>query len=117
VFSDVPKTSFAAAWIEAFAAAGITNGCGRGKYCPAAPVTRSQMAVFLLRAEQGSHYAPPPATGIFDDLSLTDPFTPWIERLFDEGITAGCGNGNYCPNQPNTRGQMSAFLVRTFHLP
>ncbi|KXK11833.1 MAG: hypothetical protein UZ14_CFX002002617, partial [Chloroflexi bacterium OLB14] len=22
----------------------------------------------------------------------------WIEQLAIEGITSGCGNGNYCPN-------------------
>jgi hypothetical protein len=117
VFADVPKTAFAAAWIEAFAAEGITNGCGGGKYCPGSPVTRAQMAVFLLRAEHGSDYDPPAPTGIFGDLVLTDPFTQWIEQLSNEGITAGCGDDNFCPNQPNTRGQMAAFLVRTFHLP
>jgi hypothetical protein len=117
VFSDVHKTSFAAAWIEALSTEGITSGCGGGKYCPNAAVTRAQMAVFLLRTQQGQDYAPPPPVGIFGDLSITDPFTPWIEQLSNEGITAGCGNGNYCPNLPNTRGQMAVFLVRTFGLP
>jgi hypothetical protein len=117
VFSDVHANAFAAAWIEALAAEGTTNGCGNGRYCPNAAVTRAQMSVFLLRSQHGEDYVPPAPTGIFGDLSLTDPFTPWIEQLANEGITSGCGNGNYCPNQPNTRGQMSVFLVRTFQLP
>ncbi|MEP6994320.1 MAG: S-layer homology domain-containing protein, partial [Acidobacteriota bacterium] len=117
VFSDVPSNSFAAAWIEELALEGITSGCGGGKFCPDAPVTRAQMAVFLLRAEHGAAYVPPPPTGVFGDLSLTDPFTPWIEQLAAEGVTAGCGNGNYCPNDPSTRAQMAAFLVKTFDLP
>lgn len=116
VFGDVPASAFAADWIEALAAEGITNGCGNGNYCPDAIVTRAQMAVFLLRAKHDSGYAPPPAVGLFADLVLTDPFTPWIEELANEGVTAGCGNGNYCPNAANTRGQMAAFLVRTFGL-
>jgi S-layer homology domain len=116
VFSDVPANAFAADWIEQLAAEGITAGCGGGRFCPDMIVTRAQMAVFLLRAEHGSDHVPPPPTGIFDDLSLTDPFTPWIEELAAEGITAGCGGGNYCPNSPNTREQMAAFLVRTFQL-
>jgi hypothetical protein len=33
--------------IKALAASGITGGCGGGSYCPSAPVTRGQMAVFL----------------------------------------------------------------------
>ena len=117
VFSDVPVSAFAAAWIERLAAEGITSGCGGGKYCPGAAVSRAQMAVFLLRAQHGENYAPPPATGVFADLSITDPFTPWIEQLSAEGITAGCGNDDFCPNMPNTRGQMAVFLVRTFALP
>jgi hypothetical protein len=116
VFTDVPANAFAAAWIEQLAEENITTGCGGGRYCPGNVVTRAQMAVFLLRAKHGGSYQPPAATGIFDDLSLTDPFTPWIEQLYREGVTAGCGGANYCPNSPNARGQMAAFLVRTFGL-
>jgi hypothetical protein len=32
------------------AAAGITNGCGSGVYCPTQAITREQMAAFLHRA-------------------------------------------------------------------
>jgi hypothetical protein len=117
VFSDVAADSFAAAWIEQLHLEGVTTGCGGGRYCPNAIVTRAQMAVFLLRAKHGASYVPPPASGLFADLILTDPFTPWIEELSLEGVTAGCGGGNYCPNDPNTRAQMAAFLVKTFTLP
>jgi hypothetical protein len=41
----------------------------------------------------------------------------WIEQLANEGITGGCGNGNYCPDTSVTRAQMAVFLVRTFNLP
>jgi hypothetical protein len=117
VFSDVPSGAFAAAWIEQLAAEGITSGCGGGKYCPANPVTRAQMAVFLLKAKHGSSYIPPAATGVFADVPVSNPFAPWIEQLAEEGITAGCGAGNYCPGNPVTRGQMAVFLVNTFGLP
>ena len=36
--------------INRLAAAGITNGCGGGKYCPSQSVTREEMAAFLHRA-------------------------------------------------------------------
>ncbi|HNC09483.1 MAG TPA: S-layer homology domain-containing protein, partial [Anaerolineales bacterium] len=49
-FSDVPTDYWAAAWIEQLAAEGITSGCGSGIYCPENPVTRAQMAVFLVKA-------------------------------------------------------------------
>ena len=32
-------------------------------------------------------------------------------------ITAGCGNGNYCPNASITNAQMAVFLVKAFAIP
>ena len=114
VFTDVPIGSFAADWIEEFAALGITGGCGGGIYCPNNPVTRAQMAVFLLKSEHGSAYVPPTCTGIFDDVPCPSPFANWVEQLAAEGITAGCGGNNFCPDDPNIRGQMAVFLVKIF---
>ena len=102
--------------MEQFASDGITSGCGGGNYCPTDPVTRAQMAVFLLRAKHGAGYVPPPASGVFGDVPANDQFARWIEQLAAESITGGCGNGNYCPNNPVTRAQMAIFLVRTFGL-
>jgi CSLREA domain-containing protein len=118
VFADVPAGSFAAAWIEALAASGVTAGCGGGNYCPSSPVTRAQMAVFLLRTLEGSTYAPPPCvTPTFSDVPCSSGFASWIEELVRRGITAGCGGGNYCPDSAVTRGQMAVFLSTTFGLP
>ena len=49
-FSDVPTSSPIFQFVEALAASRITSGCGGGNFCPDAPVTRGQMAVFLSRA-------------------------------------------------------------------
>jgi hypothetical protein len=116
VFGDVPPGAFAADWIEDLAASGVTAGCGGGNYCPSAVITRAQMAVFLLKAKKGSAYVPPAASGIFADVLPSSPFAAWIEELFHEGITAGCGGGNYCPSAASTRAQMAAFLVSAFGL-
>ncbi|HUF00048.1 MAG TPA: S-layer homology domain-containing protein [Anaerolineales bacterium] len=48
-FGDVPPDHWAAAWIKQLVAEGITAGCATNTYCPEAPVTRAQMAVFLVR--------------------------------------------------------------------
>jgi hypothetical protein len=117
VFGDVPCTSNFAPWIEALAAEGITGGCGGGNYCPTNPVRRDQMAVFLLKAKHGSDFVPPPCQGDFPDVACPSTFADWIEQLAAEGITGGCGGGNYCPQSNVTRGQMAAFLVNTFSLP
>ncbi len=118
LFGDVPANYWAAGWIERLALEGITSGCGNGNYCPDHPVTRDQMAVFLLRAEHGKTYMPPPPKGtVFGDVPVTHWAAGWIEELANEGITGGCGGGNYCPDDSVTRDQMAVFLVNTFNLP
>jgi len=49
MFSDVPVSHPFAAFIEELARRGITVGCGGGRYCPDDPVTRAQMAIFVVR--------------------------------------------------------------------
>jgi hypothetical protein len=66
--------------VESIVRAGITAGCGGGDYCVQAPVTRAQTAVFLLKAEHGSAYVPPPCTGTFSDVACPGPFTDWNSR-------------------------------------
>ncbi len=117
MFTDVSTSTFGAAWIEQLAIEGISGGCGGGKFCPTSSVTRAQMAIFLLRAEHGSAYTPPAATGtMFSDVPSSLSTAAWIEQLANEGITSGCGGGNYCPNNAVSRGQMAIFIQRTFGL-
>jgi hypothetical protein len=117
LFDDVPVDYWAAKWVEALYNDGITRGCGGNNYCPSDPVTRAQMAVFLLRSEHGAAYDPPAATGEFNDVPVDHWAADWIEQLAAEGITSGCGGGNYCPADSVTRDQMAVFLVRIFNLP
>ena len=55
-FSDVPTGYWAFRYIEALYSSGITAGCGGGNYCPEAPITRAEMAVFLAGA-LGLHWS------------------------------------------------------------
>jgi hypothetical protein len=111
VFGDVHPGDFAADWIEELAALGITAGCGGDDYCPADPVTREQMAVFLLKALEGSGYTPPDPTGVFGDVPTDDPFAPWIEDLAGRQITGGCQTDPllYCPLRQTSRGEMVLY--------
>jgi hypothetical protein len=112
-FPDVPTSNPFFHYVETIYQLGITGGCSGGNYCPQNPVTRAQMAVFLLKAEHGSAYTPPACTGVFGDVPCPSTFAPWIENLAAEGITGGCGGGNYCPNSTVTRKQMAPFLLKT----
>lgn len=94
--------------IELLAAARITTGCADGRFCPDQEISRGEMAAFLSRALglTGSTTGNPFQD---DDGSI---FEDDIERLATAGITTGCGGGDFCPDDPVTRGQMAAFLRR-----
>jgi uncharacterized repeat protein (TIGR01451 family) len=97
--------------VNLFAQYGITAGCGNDDFCLNQNVTRAQMAVFIIRAMFGTanfNYSPTPH---FSDVQPTDFGFKWIQAMYELGITAGCGNGNYCPNDPVTRDSMSVFII------
>jgi hypothetical protein len=96
------------------------NGSGQPLFCPTQLVSREQMAVFLMRAAGQTQLASPTPT--FADVPSSSPFYGWIERLYEQGVTGGCGvNGSgqplFCPTQLVSRGQMATFLIRTFAAP
>jgi hypothetical protein len=66
---------------------------------------------------KGSSYGPPAVgTGTgFLDVPVTYWAAAWIKQLAAEGITSGCGSGNYCPETLVTRAQMAIFLLRAKH--
>jgi CSLREA domain-containing protein len=116
LFSDVPDDYWALTFIDRLYEAGITGGCSTTplNYCPDTIVTRDQMAVFLLRGIHNSSYSPPAVGGStgFGDVPTTYWAAAWIKQLAVEGITGGCGGGNYCPTGAVTRDQMAVFLLK-----
>jgi hypothetical protein len=99
-------------WIQKMWELGITNGCAPGAYCPGDPVTRGQMAVFIIRARLGASATfSYPTAPLFSD-TIGNPFFSWIQKMGQLGITNGCAAGQYCPNDPVTRGQMAVFIMR-----
>ena len=124
VFDDVPASNPFAPWIEELARQNVTGGCSAPpppalpSYCPAAPVNRQQMAVFLTKTLWGNAITPVDCTGIFADVPCSNPFAPWIEYLVATGTAAGCqaSPALYCPLDATKRKQMAVFLVKTFSL-
>jgi hypothetical protein len=60
--------------------------------------------------------SPPPVIASFNDVPTNHPFYQYIEAIYEAGITAGCGGGNFCPDQPITRKQEAAFLAKALGL-
>lgn len=60
--------------------------------------------------------SPPPGAATFGDVPASDGAYAFVEALAASGISAGCGNGNYCPDSPLTRRQMAVFLAKALGL-
>lgn len=48
----------------------------------------------------------------FNDVAVGSLFYEDVEKLSARGVTLGCGNGNFCPNDVVPREQMAAFILR-----
>lgn len=106
--SDSPfETEITWAYLE-----GVTAGCTSTRFCPLKPVTREQMASFLVRALA----LPATSTDFFTD-DETSIHEPDINSIAASGITAGCTGSAFCPAALVTREQMASFLARAFSLP
>ena len=119
VFSDIADAGGHQANVETLSDRGILEGteCGPGQFCPRDPIQRWVMAVWLVRAVDGGDPADP-GSSRFEDVDVSQWWSPFVERLADLGITRGCSTepARFCPTDPVTRQQMASFLVRAFQL-
>ncbi len=101
-----------AANIEALWRDRVIFGCAHNRYCPDTNLSRAAMLALIDR------YIRPPAT---DQDFFTDDNGHWAEavinRLAAAGVVKGCTPTTVCPDLPVTRGQIAAFLRRTFEVP
>ena len=114
--------SFNSDYIQGLVDDGITAGCsvvaaallsGRSGHAGADGGLRVEGP-----ARRGSRRRPARRPGTFADVPCPGGFAvDYIEGIYDEGITAGCGNGNYCPDASITNAQMAVFLVKAFDIP
>lgn len=112
-FTDVPPGDQFYNEIGKLSARGVTLGCGASTFCPNGPVTREQMAAFIMRAK-GEFDPPAPLTQRFNDVPPSNQFYNFIDRLAALNIALGCQMSPplYCPSDPVLREQMSAFIMR-----
>jgi hypothetical protein len=113
IFSDVPPSNGFFDFINTMYERGITSGCATSppQYCPNAPTTRDEMAVFIIVAIEGGSTFSYTTTPYFTDVPATDPFFKFVQKMKDLGITSGCSATMYCPSDPVTRGEMAVFII------
>jgi len=130
-------------YIEVMARRGYTKGCNntndpQAAYCPNLPVTRAQMAVFLIRAKMNNVFpttlsglplASPygdnfgvylPPVPYFSDVTAADPvygqYYIYIQKMRELRITNGTGGATFSPGNNLTRKEIATFVVRAFFL-
>jgi hypothetical protein len=116
-FADVPFSHPYHDEIEALYQAGYTAGCATDplRYCPEQTMSRGESAVFVERGIHSATYDPPtPATQVFADLALDSWAAKWVDGLWEDQYTAGCGTNPlvYCPWQGHTRAEGCVFYLR-----
>jgi len=91
--------------INALAQAGVTIGCRAGEYCPTSPITRGQLATFLVRAMR----LPESTTDFFGD-DEGSVHEGSINALAHAGLSYGSSGSSFSPQRAVRRSEMAAFL-------
>ncbi len=110
-FTDLTDAA-TAPYINRLFELGITQGCQTNQFCPDDPTTREQGAVFVIRAI-GDAPSGAAIDAYFSDLQGTTGYG-YINRLWEIGITLGCGTGLFCPADPLRRDHGAVFVARAF---
>jgi len=112
-FEDVNGTGHEA--VAALVAEDVVQGCDDGLFCTTDVLTRGQVATMLDRALDL-----PPAMGIesgrFSDTE-GNVHAAAIDAVAAVGLSTGCGEGRYCPDDPITRAQLATMFQNGFALP
>ena len=106
-FFDDDKGNIFEGAINRMAAAGITEGCASRAFCPDVKITRAQFAAMVVRA-----------MSLWGDAAnaFGDDDGHWaenaIDKLAEAGLTNGCADDRFCPNDPLTRDETTTFFLR-----
>lgn len=116
IFADMETVDY---WAYPFTLAvyraGITAGCSANplKYCGGKPVSREEMAAFIIRAR--NEVPEDGYCGTENPFSDVDPnrwSCKYVKKLAELGITTGYGDGRFGPEDVVTREQMSVFIIK-----
>ena len=91
---------------------GITTGIDDQHFAPGNSVTRSQFVTFLHRNE--GEPKPESNENPFVDVSENEYYSDAVIWAYENGITTGTDETHFSPDKTCTRGQVVAFLYRTY---
>ena len=108
LFEDVPETAYFRKAVEWAVRTGVTGGTTPTTFSPEAEATRAQTVTFLWAASGCPE--PETAENPFRDVSEGDYFYKAVLWAYENGITAGIGEGLFGSDETVTRGQVVTFL-------
>lgn len=122
---DVSRSNVFYQAIETIFHNNITLGCGVSQFCPTNSTRRDEMAAFIARSLEGSDAAVPVSgtgydcagsTSNFADVPAGSTFCRHANLLFVDGITIGCGGGNFCPADQILRRDAAVLVARAMNV-
>lgn len=113
-FGDVQPNDYYYAAVSWAVQNGITVGTTTTTFSPDQPCTRAEAVTFLWRAFGSPRVS---SSANFSDVSEAAYYAPAVAWAVQQGITAGTGNGKFCPNETCSRAQIVTFLYRAADSP
>lgn len=104
-YSDVSATFWAHQAIASMQSTGLMKGLTNGKFAPAQPITRAEMAAIVSRWQGLSGTGSSFANDINGHWAAND-----IKRVTTAGLMQGVSPSSFQPNQPLTRAQAVTIL-------
>ncbi|MCY4368298.1 MAG: S-layer homology domain-containing protein [bacterium] len=117
-FTDL---DFGSGAVNQLAELGIVEGTSSTTFDPYGPVTRSKIALWLVRFLSAAPTGPggadvdevEPDDNHFTDLSSVDFKTRTaVRKIYEMGVTSGTSAFTFSPTKAVTRGQMAVFIIR-----
>ncbi|MBQ9045939.1 MAG: S-layer homology domain-containing protein [Oscillospiraceae bacterium] len=111
-FTDVPEDAWYAPAVDYVEATGLMAGIGDNKFDPQGKMTRGMLVTVLYRME-----GEPDVSGIettFTDVPADKWYADAVAWAFDNGIVKGMDEKTFAPDNPVTREQMAAILMRYY---
>ena len=109
-FEDVKDDAWYAPAVDYVEALGLMNGVGNHKFDPNGKMTRGMVVTVLYRmvGEPDVSDVKTPFTDVPEDAY----YAPAVAWAYDTGVVNGMNGTTYAPNDPVTREQMAAILMR-----
>lgn len=108
-FSDI-SGSYAKDAIETLAQTGVVSGYGNGKFLPANPITRAELAGIIRKAFDLKEN--PESSKAFKDVPPSSWYCGSVGALIDAGITSGTSATTFSPNEKVSREVLIVMICK-----